>query len=231
MGVLLANLKYALVLLKFGTLLSMLISLVAYAWFFGWPFAVGFVLLLFIHEMGHYLAARCLGVPVSAPVFLPFLGAVINMRGKPEDVYREAQMAYAGPLAGVLASFLVYLAGRADGSSFLLTLAQVGFFLNLFNLLPVYPLDGGRVASAVSLWFWFAGIPLATFLLWWWRSPLLIIVLLLALVQMGRAWKERDSAYYHLPLGMRLQVALAYFGLILLAGWGLALATVPAYPG
>ncbi len=209
----------------------MVLSLVIYGWVFGWPFAVGFILLLFIHEMGHYLAARRLGIPVSLPVFLPFLGAVINMRGRPEDVYREAQMAYSGPLAGVLASFMVYLGGWVLGSQFLLVLAQVGFFLNLFNLIPVYPLDGGRVASAISLWFWLVGIPLATYLLWLWRSPILIIILLLSLVQMGQAWKQRKSDYYHLPLSMRLQVAGAYFGLILLAGWGLSLAAVPGSPG
>ncbi len=205
----------------------MVLSLLIYGWVFGWPFAVGFILLLFVHEMGHYLAARHLGIPVSLPVFLPFLGAVINLRGRPEDVYREAQMAYGGPLAGILASFLVYLGGWVEGSQFLLLLAQVGFMLNLFNLVPVYPLDGGRIAGAISVWFWFVGIPLATYLLWIWRSPILIIVLLLSLVQVGRAWKDRHSEYYRLPLGMRLQVAGAYFGLILLAGWGLALATTP----
>ena len=140
-------------------------------------------------------------------------------------------MAYSGPLAGVLASFMVYLGGWVLGSQFLLVLAQVGFFLNLFNLIPVYPLDGGRVASAISLWFWLVGIPLATYLLWLWRSPILIIILLLSLVQMGQAWKQRKSDYYHLPLSMRLQVAGAYFGLILLAGWGLSLAAVPGSPG
>jgi Zn-dependent protease len=216
----LAKLKFLLVVLKFGTLISMLVSLALYAQVFGWAFAAGFVALLFVHEMGHYLTARRLGVPVTAPVFIPFLGAVINLRGSPQDAYREAQLAAGGPLTGIAASFaLLPLAGA---SGLFASLAFTGFFLNLFNLLPTYPLDGGRIAGAISPWFWPLGLVLAGYLFWRSGNPILLLVLVFSLFQAGHAWKQRLSPYYQLPWGRRATVALAYFALIGLAGLGLA---------
>src|SRR5205807_2480785 len=97
----LAKLKSLLVLLKFGkfglTLVTMVVSVAAYAAFFGVAFGIGFVLLLLLHEMGHWVVLRAKGVPATAPVFIPFLGAAIGMRGRPRNVRDEAEIGIAGP--------------------------------------------------------------------------------------------------------------------------------------
>ena len=142
-GALLLKVKYV------GLVLSMLVSIVAYSLFFGWSFAVGIVLLILVHEMGHVIELRRQGVPASAPLFIPFLGAFVNMRGSPRSAYQEALSGLAGPLVGTAASVVVAFWANATGSNFLMALAFFGFFVNLFNLLPVLPLDGGRAAAAL----------------------------------------------------------------------------------
>ena len=126
---------------------SMLVSIAAYSWIRGWRFAVGFVVLLLVHELGHVLELRRQGIPASAPLFIPFLGAVVGLKKLPPDVWREAQVALAGPILGSLGALAFWIAGEATGSDLLVALAFTGFFLNLFNLLPVTPLDGGRAVG------------------------------------------------------------------------------------
>jgi Zn-dependent protease len=132
--------KYSFVLLKFG---SIFIAVGAYALFFGWPFAVGIVLLLLLHELGHYIEAKREGLNPRLPVFIPFLGAYVQYtRGNP---WQTARIAIAGPILGGIASLACYLIGRAESSDLLLALAYFGFFINLINLIPVGILDGGAV--------------------------------------------------------------------------------------
>src|SRR5438128_1855091 len=114
---------------------------------FGWGYAAGFIALLLVHEMGHYLAARQKGLPVSAPTFIPFVGAWIELKDTPMDVETEAYVAAAGPLVGTAGAILVYLWARWTGSDLLLAVAYAGFFLNFFNLIPLSPLDGGRMTA------------------------------------------------------------------------------------
>src|SRR6266487_3350640 len=131
-------------LLKFGAIIfklkiltvgaSMIVSVGAYALLGGWWFGVGLVLLIFVHEIGHVIALRHQGVPASAPLFIPFFGAVVGMRQLPEDAWKEARVALAGPILGTVGALAVWVAAEATGSDFLLALAFVGFFLNLFNL-------------------------------------------------------------------------------------------------
>ncbi|MBP8133984.1 MAG: site-2 protease family protein, partial [Zoogloea sp.] len=146
---------------KFGKLLTtggtMLISVVVYAWIYGWRYAAGFVGLLFCHEMGHYVAAKQRGLNVGMPTFIPFVGAWIELKEQPMNAETEAYVAMAGPLAGTVASLACYFFARSEGSDLLLAISYSGFFLNLFNLIPVPPLDGGRMTGVVSRKFWMLG--------------------------------------------------------------------------
>ena len=144
----------------FTTSATMLVSVGAYALIWGWKFAVGFVLLLFVHEMGHVWQARREGLPASAPFFIPFLGAAIALKELPKDGAAEARVGLAGPVLGTLGCCVPLAIWLAGGDEFWQALAFVGFFLNLFNLLPVLPLDGGRAMAALSPWMWLVGYAL-----------------------------------------------------------------------
>ncbi|MDM5200685.1 site-2 protease family protein [Fictibacillus enclensis] len=143
---------------KFATLASMFVSVGAYAMFFGWKFAVALVYLLFVHEMGHLVAMKRKGIPTSPAIFVPFMGAVIGMKEMPKNAKDEAFVAYAGPLFGLL-SFLpaVYLY-ETQGSPFWGLVVFLGAFINLFNLFPVSPLDGGRIVGVLSTKLWLIGL-------------------------------------------------------------------------
>jgi Zn-dependent protease len=156
------KLKFLLPLLKLGkvggTVWSMMLMMGAYALIYPWSFAVGVVIMILIHEMGHVLAAKQKGFPVSAPAFIPFLGALITLKKQPADAATEAYLAFGGPLVGTVGAILALGLGAHFKSPALLSIAQVGFFLNLINLIPIHPLDGGRIVTAVSRWLWLAGL-------------------------------------------------------------------------
>lgn len=132
--------KWTFLLVKFG---SIFIAVAGYALIWGWTFAVGFVALLLLHELGHYVEARREGLRPQLPVFIPFLAAYVRYtRGNP---WQTARVALAGPIAGGLASLAFYLVAQADGSRLLEAIAFTGFFLNLANMVPVAILDGGQI--------------------------------------------------------------------------------------
>src|SRR4029453_3105256 len=141
-------LKFGAPLLKFKFLFSIFISAAFYVWFGGWWFGIGLIVLLFVHEMGHVIEARRQGLPVSAPVFIPFMGALITMKQMPHNAWREARLAIAGPLLGSAGALTLYLLGVAYDSQQLKALAFLGFLINLFNLLPVIPPAGGPASPA-----------------------------------------------------------------------------------
>ena len=124
---------------------TMLLSVFTYSFIFGWRYAAGFVALIFIHEMGHFIAARQRGLDVGAPTFIPFVGAWIEMKSLPHDAETEAYVGLGGPVAGTLGAFACYALAYTQHSPLLLALAYAGFMLNLFNMLPISPLDGGRI--------------------------------------------------------------------------------------
>ena len=134
-------------------------SVAAYSLFWGWTFAVGFVLLLFVHEMGHVIQLRREGIKASAPMFVPFLGRG-DQRHVAAATTRSPRPAWGspGPILGTLGAAVCLAIGEATNSDMLRALAYVGFFLNLFNLLPVVPLDGGRAMAAMAPWMWFLGL-------------------------------------------------------------------------
>jgi Zn-dependent protease len=138
--------------------LSMLVSIWAYAQFAPLEFAVGLVILLLIHELGHVLAAKWRGLPVSAPLFIPFLGALITMKRHPRDAETEAFIALGGPVIGTLGALAFLWCGLLLGSPILIQLSFLGLLLNLVNLIPIHPLDGGRISVAVSRWLWLVGL-------------------------------------------------------------------------
>jgi len=125
--------------------LGVFLSVGGYALLFGWRFGVGFVLLILVHELGHYVEARRQGLHPALPVFVPFLGAYVALKGQPFDPWRNALVSVAGPIAGGLAAVACLIAGEATGSDLMLALAYAGFFLNLFNLVPIGFLDGGHL--------------------------------------------------------------------------------------
>ncbi len=207
---------------KIGPLLktggTMLVSVGAYALVFGWWYAVGFVLLIFCHEMGHFLAARQRGLPVGAPTFIPFVGAWIELKQLPHDVETEAYVGIAGPLVGSLAALLCYFLAVTQDSTLLLALAYAGFMINLFNLIPLSPFDGGRITAIISPKVWLLGVPLLGALFFIRPSPMLILIALLAAPQVlsvirGRAVADMPEGYYETPPAVRLRYAVWYLGL------------------
>lgn len=177
---LLSQLKVLLPLLKLGkaggAIISMAVSVGAYAIIYPWQFAVGVVLLIFVHELGHVIAAKQKGLPVTAPVFIPFLGAMINMKRHPRDAVTEAYLAIGGPVLGTIGAIAVFGAAYVLDNDFLYTLAYVGFFLNLLNLLPIHPLDGGRISTAVTRWLWLVGLIGGLVFIIYRFSPILLII-------------------------------------------------------
>jgi Zn-dependent protease len=221
----LLKLQWLAVFAKFGIAsFSAIVSVVLYSFLFGWPFAIGLVVLLFIHEMGHAIVMKLKGLPVGGMIFIPMLGAAVLMRQMPKNAKDEAEVGIAGPIAGALAaSVCLLLALQAPYThSIWAPLAYFGFFINLFNLIPIVPFDGGRVLAAIDRRVWIVGfLGLVAFLIWSWIngnfSPWLLLFVVMAGTQF---WARRSApntpetkAYYTVPLGERIVLGVLYFGL------------------
>jgi Zn-dependent protease len=228
--------KAALLLLPKAKLLttsaSMLVSVGAYALIWGWKFGVGFVALLFVHEMGHYIQLRREGVKPSGMVFIPFLGAAVGARSLGGSALAEARVGLAGPILGSLATAALLPIAASTDSDFWRALAFTGFFLNLFNLLPVVPLDGGRAMAAMAPWMWFVGFGAIVVLVLLWPNPILLLIALLGGFETYRRWKQRKSGeegnaeYYRVKRVHRLLVGAVYVGLIVALAIGMDLTHV-----
>jgi len=220
-GVAFLKFKY-LLFASFKTGFSMLIMIWFYSWRFGWPFAAGLVFLILVHEMGHVCAAKWRGMPVTAPLFIPFIGAFILMKDNPRDAWTEALVAYGGPLFGCIGSWICLFVGLNMQAEWVIGVASVSFILNLFNMIPVPPLDGGRICASVSTWFWLVGLVLLGLSLFYFHSwsSIVIIGLLLfyAVPRIKAAFVDRGTpemqAYYATHISDRLTMALMYVGLI-----------------
>ncbi len=204
---------------KLGKLLttggSMLISVVLYAFIFGWRYAVGFVGLLFVHEWGHYLAARQRGLAVGPMTFIPFMGAWIELKDMPHDAETEAFVGLGGPLLGSVGALIVYWMARSWDLPWLLAVSYSGFFLNLFNLIPLSPLDGGRITAVLSPRIWLLGVPILGALFLYRPSPMLLIIALFAAPQVWKALKYRSDSveaqtYYAVPTAKKWEYGLIY---------------------
>jgi len=210
---------------------SMLVSVGAYALLGGWWFGVGLVGLIFVHEMGHVLELRRQGVPASAPLFIPFLGAVVGMKQMPHNAWKEAQVALAGPLLGSAGAAVIWIYGEATDNRFLQAMAFVGFFLNLFNLLPIVPLDGGRAVAALHPALWAVGLAGLVVLAIYRPSPILPIVIVIGALELWNRWRLRDQPqyqeYYKVKPWQRFAVFAVYVGLAALLVIGMNATHVP----
>lgn len=218
-------LKKALIILKLskfgGTIVSMGLMIWVYALIYGWKFALGLVLLLFFHENGHLWFAKLKGLPVSLPIFIPFMGAFIAMKEEPKDAATEAFIAIGGPLVGGLTALLCWGLYLATGYPLWAALGYMGFFLNLFNLIPAHPLDGGRVVTVLSPMLWLAGIAILAVLTFFRFNPLLLLILIMAATRCWKARKEtkEGSAYFQVDRETRIRWTIAYFSLAGVLGY------------
>jgi Zn-dependent protease len=203
-----------------ATSATMLVSIVAYASIWGFSFAIGFVILLLVHEMGHVIQLRRMGIKASAPMFIPFMGALITSKSLGDDAAAEARVGLAGPILGSIGAGVCLLIWHFTGHSYWRALAFTGFFLNLFNLLPVLPLDGGRAMAAMAPAVWFLGFAGMIALAIVFPNPIILIILVFAALETMRRWKLRKAggaeqeAYYRVSGRDRAYIGFLYLGLI-----------------
>lgn len=198
---------------------TMLLSVVLYAFIYGWRYAVGFVALLFVHEMGHFIAARKRGLNVGWPTFIPFVGAWVALKDMPHNAETEAYVGLGGPLLGTVGALLAYVMARSWDANWLLAVAYSGFFLNLFNLIPLSPFDGGRITAVLSPRIWLLGVPVLIGLFMMRPSPLLILVAVLAAPQVWKAItyrKDSPEAQTYYAVSTRIKIEYGAYYLILL---------------
>ena len=178
LAVIAAKLKFLLVGLKlFASSWTFLLSLGLYAAVFGWQLGVVIILVLAAHELGHYFAYRGYGLPARLPVFIPFLGAFTAGAIAP-DLEQDAYIALAGPVVGLGLAAVCYAIGIAAHDRFWLACADLSAFLNLFNMIPILPFDGGRVIGAVWPPLWIAGVVLFAAAAYWFGVPLILVALI-----------------------------------------------------
>jgi Zn-dependent protease len=219
--------------LSFG---SLFVSIWFWAIYFGWNLAVVFMLLVLVHEMGHWFTLRAFGIPVSLPYFIPGLGAFVNAKTMPEDSAQYAASALAGPVVGIIASAMCQFYGIQTGSTFWIVAAHLGYFINAFNLIPVLPLDGGRVAHTIDPRLWMLGVLL--FLGYMVMSGSLMHSLfswLIVALILGTSWRRAIDAWrgtvdpriLQTPPKVRAIIAVCYFATIVAAAAGAITTNVP----
>jgi len=216
----------AVAFLKFGGIFfktggSMLFMIFIYSQLLGWRYAVGFVLLIFVHETGHLIAARMMGLDVGWPVFIPFMGALIALKEAPRNAWVEAVVGIGGPILGSIGALAVWSAYFFTGNVLYLALGNAGFFINLFNLIPMIPLDGGRIVTAISPWFWLVGLLILIPVLVISKNVFLIIILIFLLVQglprvkaLFRKRTDFEQRYFECTRSQRVLISVLYFSLL-----------------
>ncbi len=233
----LAKLKAIILLLPKVKLLvtagSMAVSVAAYASIWGFGFAIGFVILVLVHELGHVIELRRMGIRASAPMFIPFLGAVISARSLGDSALAEAKVGLAGPILGSIGSGACLVIWQLTGHDYWRALAFTGLFLNLFNLLPVVPLDGGRAMAAMSPWMWFAGLAGIVALAILFPNPIILIIAVVTAYETYRRWQQRraggsdQQAYYRVAPRDRLLIGAIYLALVALLVIGMDATHLP----
>jgi Zn-dependent protease len=216
--------------LKLGKILatsgSMFLSVWFYSLAFGWSFALGLVLLIFVHEMGHVFVAWRQGLPISAPIFVPGMGAIILAKAESKSAWDAAVMGIGGPVLGSLGAVVCWGLYAATQNELFLGLAYVGFLINLFNLMPVFPLDGGWITGAVSPYLWLIGVVglVTGFVTGHIRNPLIFILLISSL---PRLWEGIRHGIAFGPdvqpatFNQRIKMGLAYIALAGALAWAM----------
>ena len=209
-------------LLTFGSMLAM----VAFeAQRSGWLFGLGFVVMILIHELGHGYAIKREGLSAGYPIFIPFFGAMIALRGQPRNSLVEARIAIAGPMAGTLAALGATTLFLMTDTRMYLAIAYSGFFLNLFNLVPMSPLDGGKMAQIFSRRMWIVGLLLLAGLFVLHPNPQLAIIGVFALVHsLSRRSAPAGPDEVQVTPRDRARMAVNYFGLAAFLTLGMLLA-------
>ncbi|HET9783037.1 MAG TPA: site-2 protease family protein [Candidatus Dormibacteraeota bacterium] len=221
-----AVVKYGLIFLvklpAGATILSMLLSFGGYALLFGPWFAVALIVMIFVHEMGHVLEIRRQGMHATAPIFIPFLGAAIFQRSHPTDALKQAQIGIAGPIAGTLGATAAFLLYGSTGQPVFLLMAWIGFYVNLFNLIPIWQLDGAWILGPVSPYFQVVALAIVgvgALALNFFVSPLLIVFALLGIPSLIARFRNANNPYYtSVPVMGRLTMGFAWVGLVLYLG-------------
>ena len=231
---LIAFFKYGLFLVKFGTfgptLITMVIAIWFYTLFFGPAFAIGIVALILVHELGHFIVARWMGLPARLPIFIGPLGAVTSLRRSPGDAGKSGVIALAGPALGTVAALVCFLlAGAANPGYFrylLLALAYFGCFLNLINLIPVGFLDGAKVADAIPKWMNVLGLLVVAGVVLFLGNPIGLIFLILGIFHtIGRFRRSnQDADVAQTAASRRVGLGAAYVGILLVAAAGMSIA-------
>jgi Zn-dependent protease len=212
---------------------SMAVSIAAYTTIWGLSFAIGFVVLLLVHEMGHVIQLRREGIRASAPMFIPFLGAVVASKSLGKNALAEARVGLAGPVLGTIGSAACLVVWQITGHDYWRALGYTGFFINLFNLLPVVPLDGGRAMAAMSPWMWFVGFFGIVVLAFVFPNPIIILIALFAAYETYRRWEHRrkggpeTEAFYRVSPRHRLIVGAVFLGLVALLVIGMDASHLP----
>lgn len=208
-------------LTKWKTLLTMLAFVGVYIQVWGWKFALGFVLGIYIHEMGHVAALRRYGLAATAPMFIPGIGAFVRLKQHLADVRQDARVGLAGPVWGLAAGLAAYGAGLATRSQIWFAIAQSTAFINLFNLVPFWQLDGGRGFHALTrAQRWLAALVIGGAWMFT-HQGLVLLLLILAILQAFRpAATEPDHGALTMYAG--LVVVLTWLMSIPVAAAGLA---------
>jgi Zn-dependent protease len=183
-----------------------------------------------VHEWGHALQMRREGIPTTPILFVPFLGAVIGMKEAPRNAWVEAKVGLAGPVVGTLGAAAVLALGVGIDSDLLRAAGYTGFLLNLFNLLPIVPLDGGRAAAALHPAVWVVGLAGLGALLFVSPNPILILILIVGALEAWRRWRSRkageDLDYYHVEPLQRVAVGVTFFAIAVACVLGMSVSQV-----
>ena len=203
------------------TISSMLISIAVYSFHLGWKLSTGFMILLLIHEFGHLLAASWYGTPITAPVFIPYIGAIIGMKKSMRNAWEESVFGISGPILGSLGAFACLGIQQFTGSYYFGELALFGFFLNLFNLIPLADLDGGHVVTALTRWFWLPGYLLMAAFAWYTHAAVPIIALIVFFPSVlslfrGKVPKHISPDYYSISRFKRISMGVLYLSLVII---------------
>jgi len=198
----------------YGLLMYQMPLLEGIGWGGAMAMGLGFLLLILVHEFGHVLAMRYYGLSASPPVFIPFVGALINLRQQPPNAKVEAVVGIGGPALGTVGAIVCFVAALALQSPHLLVLSLFGFVINLFNMIPVPPMDGGRIMAAVSPWVWILGVVVLFTGVAMGQLPMFLPILILFLAMpriidtLGRG--RRRSAYYQISRRASWTIGIAY---------------------
>lgn len=199
---------------------SFAVTIAAYATQAPLAVVVGFVVITLIHEIGHAVAIRAKGLRAGVLVFIPFIGGAVTLKGQPRSVYDDAIIGLAGPVAGTAASLVCLQVYKTVHDPLWLLIAFLGFAINLFNLLPIGMLDGGRISAAVTKWMWLFGGGAIVYKVLDQPNPLTILIAILAAFQVYASIlrEKTDARFYEISGMQRAAIAALYFALVIFLG-------------